>query len=618
MRKFLFFISLMLLVRTLIAQIPVGYYNGTEGLEGSELKSALYNIIKGHTEFPYTISGTSSTDTWDILKLSDQDTVNPENIILIYSGASVNAAQEWNSGNGWSREHVWSKSHGFPPDSGDDPAPGAGTDAHHLRPEDPSVNSAKGNKDFDMGGTPVASAPECNSTSNTWEPRDEVKGDVARMIFYMATRYLGENGEPNLQIVDYTPSIDPPGTGQQPFYGKLSTLIIWNLQDPPNNFERHRNEVIFLFQDNRNPFIDFPEWANCIWNNCVQVTFISKPDTTVNNGELYSYNVQFAGLSGKILEITAENLPVWLELVQTSNTTALLSGTPTEENIGEYPLILNLSDGTSSANQEFNLTVSESGAGTVIVGQDFTSCTPTSWTTFSVTGTKNWTCTGGYSEMNGYSSDVACNDWLISPQMNLNEFIAESLTFTSWSKYTDINYPQLTLKYSSDYVVGQNPENYFWTDLPCTLSPFNSQIWTSSGIIDLSDKNDESSFVAFKYVSSGTGSGTCAWWKVDDILLTGTPHITDIFNKESKKVDLEIFPNPLINTINLSYYVSENSLVQIEIFNLSGQQMISLNQGPQNSGNHTLEVDLTDLPLGVYLIKMNIGGTILNKKVVKI
>jgi endonuclease I len=234
------------------AQIPDGYYDSAEGLTGDELKTALHDIIDNHTSYPYTDSG---TDVWDILKESDRDPDNSSNVILLYTGWSINGPQEYNSGSGWSREHVWAKSHG---DFDNDPP--AGTDAHHLRPCDISVNSARGNKDFDNGGTQHAEATECYTDSDSWEPRDAVKGDVARMMFYMATRYEGDvSGEPDLELVDYT------GTSG-PIFGKLSTLIEWNTEDPVDEFERNRNEVVYSYQGNRNPFVDHPEYVNSIYN----------------------------------------------------------------------------------------------------------------------------------------------------------------------------------------------------------------------------------------------------------------------------------------------------------------------------------------------------------------
>ncbi len=244
---------------TSFAQVAEGYYSTATDLSGEELKSALHNIIKDHKEFPYT---SSSTDVWDILKETDKDTLNPGNVILFYSGWSVDAAQEYNSANGWSREHVWAKSHG---DFGT--TMGAGTDCHHLRPVDITVNSARGNEDFDNGGDIYVDGDgitECRSDNDSWEARDEVKGDVARMLFYMAVRYEGDNGEPDLELVDEVNTYDLNETGKG-YMGKLSTLIQWHIQDPVDGFEINRNNVVYSYQENRNPFIDHPEYVDLIW-----------------------------------------------------------------------------------------------------------------------------------------------------------------------------------------------------------------------------------------------------------------------------------------------------------------------------------------------------------------
>lgn len=252
-------VTLLLLV-TAFGQIPSGYYDAASGKSGGELKAALYNIIKGHTTYPYT---SSSTDVWDILKETDKDPNNPDNVILLYTGWSKNGPKEYDKENGWSREHVWAKSHG---DFGETPP--AGTDVHHLRPVDISVNSARDNKDFDNGGSRYIDgdgSTDCYTDADSWEPRDAVKGDVARMIFYMATRYEGENSEPDLEVVDYVTNWKVTPAPKYPIHGKLSTLLEWHVQDPVDDFEINRNEVIYSYQHNRNPFIDHPEYVNYIW-----------------------------------------------------------------------------------------------------------------------------------------------------------------------------------------------------------------------------------------------------------------------------------------------------------------------------------------------------------------
>lgn len=243
------------------AAVPNGYYDSANGLTGTSLQAALHEIINGHTKFPYT---SSNTDVWDLIKITDEDPSNSSNVILLYTGRSQdkdeNSGQSSASGsNRWNREHVWSKSHGFPNESDT-----AYTDLHHLRPTDESVNSSRGTKDFDDGGSAHSEATDCNYDSDSWEPRDAVKGDVARMMFYMEVRYdpgVHSNGTSyDLELVDYT------GTStSSDNFGKLSTLITWHANDPVDDFESDRNDSIYAYQGNRNPFIDFPEFVNSIW-----------------------------------------------------------------------------------------------------------------------------------------------------------------------------------------------------------------------------------------------------------------------------------------------------------------------------------------------------------------
>lgn len=225
------------------------YYAAAAGKSGASLKSALHGIISsGVTTLSYDA-------VWNALKVTDQDPVNSSNVILLYSGISRSKALNGGDTGDWNREHVWAKSHG---DFGT--ANGPGTDLHHLRPEDVHVNSERDNKDFDAGGTAVSDAPGNKTDSDSWEPRAAVKGDVARMIFYMAVRYEGGDGYPDLEVDDATSG------GTAPRLGRLSALLQWSAQDPPDAFEKRRNDTIYgTYQHNRNPFIDHPEWAPSIF-----------------------------------------------------------------------------------------------------------------------------------------------------------------------------------------------------------------------------------------------------------------------------------------------------------------------------------------------------------------
>ncbi|MEU4689147.1 endonuclease [Actinoplanes sp. NPDC023714] len=225
------------------------YYAAASGKSGDALKNALHTIISTN------VTTISYDAVWNALKVTDQDPSNAANVVLLYSGISRSKTLNGGNSGNWNREHVWAQSHG---DFGTGNGPG--TDLHHLRPEDVTINATRGNKDFDTGGSAVSGASGNYTDADSWEPRNAVKGDVARMIFYMAVRYEGGDGFADLEVNNSV------SNGSHPYLGKLSTLLTWNSQDPPDAAERNRNQVIYSsYQHNRNPFIDHPEWVNSIF-----------------------------------------------------------------------------------------------------------------------------------------------------------------------------------------------------------------------------------------------------------------------------------------------------------------------------------------------------------------
>ena len=298
-----------LLVSEVTAQIPTGYYDGTEGLYGDQLKAVLHDIIDGHDEPSYN-------DLRDyILPESDEDPQNSDNVILLYTGRSQAKSTFGGGINEWNREHVWAKSHG---DFGNNPP--CGTDAHMIRPTDASVNADRGNKDFDEGGQQHWEATGCYFTEYTWEPRDDVKGDVARMILYMDVRYEGDNGELDLIVVDAV------NTSPAPEHGKLGTLLDWHEQDPPDAFEINRNNVVYSYQQNRNPFIDHPDFVYDIWGesagiddniNMLQVNIYPNPVVNtlhidIEYSDSYQIEVQIYNSIGK--KVLRDHIPAAGEL----------------------------------------------------------------------------------------------------------------------------------------------------------------------------------------------------------------------------------------------------------------------------------------------------------------
>lgn len=196
------------------------YYQSAAGLYGTDLFNALRTLMNSKTLYNYDFAKTALAQT-------DKDPNNPNNLILMYGGQSVSGA--WDAGVTWNREHVWPQSL---LGTGDSTPIGPATDLHNLKPEDPVTNSTRGNQYFS------------NTGEGGYTPRDEVKGDIARILFYMELTYS------NLTLIDGVPT-----TYQM---ADLSTLIEWNALDPVDAFEANRNQVIFGYQGNRNPFIDYP------------------------------------------------------------------------------------------------------------------------------------------------------------------------------------------------------------------------------------------------------------------------------------------------------------------------------------------------------------------------
>ncbi len=228
------------------------YYADAEGRAGADLAQALHEIISTD------VDRLRYDELWEALRDTDADPDAPGRVIELYTGDSVPGDANGGDPDQWNREHVWPQSRG-----GFGTSAGPGTDLHHVRPTDVSVNADRSSLDFDEGGSPQGEAEDTYRDADSWEPRDEVKGDVARMVLYMAVRYEGGDGFADLEVSEQVGRRELDALA---YLGRLSTLLRWHEQDPPDAFERARNDTIFeTWQGNRNPFIDHPEWVPLLW-----------------------------------------------------------------------------------------------------------------------------------------------------------------------------------------------------------------------------------------------------------------------------------------------------------------------------------------------------------------
>ena len=236
--------------------MPTGYYNALEGLSGAALKQAIQDIIAN----PAVVHAHNYGDITEILKTADQNPLNSNEVWLMYVEQPRSKLDFQDTGintGKWNREHIYPQSRGgyadgtesiadginiWLPTNADDILAGH-ADAHHLRAEDGAENSTRSNNDYGLTGY---NGP--TGTMGSW------KGDVARSVFYMAVRYNA------LSVVNG--DIDDATVGQ---LGDLASLLTWNTLDPSDDFEMNRNNYVYTWQVNRNPFIDYPDLANYIW-----------------------------------------------------------------------------------------------------------------------------------------------------------------------------------------------------------------------------------------------------------------------------------------------------------------------------------------------------------------
>jgi len=259
-----------------LAQAPAGYYNGTEGLTGAALKTKLSQIITaGAIDNGYDglYNGYPTTDTDHYYEndgsVLDMYSENPSGTDPYTYRHGIKKCGNYSAeGDCYNREHVV-------PQSFFNSARPMVSDIHFIRPTDGKVNGMRSNYPFgavanpaftSKNGTKVGPSVSTGYSGTVCEPINEFKGDIARMIFYFVTRYesklsgfstggmLGGSAFPGLQTWE------------------RDVLLAWSAQDPVSPSEIERNNASYVFQKNRNPFIDHPEWVNAIWGTVVTDT----------------------------------------------------------------------------------------------------------------------------------------------------------------------------------------------------------------------------------------------------------------------------------------------------------------------------------------------------------
>lgn len=485
MKKLLLF-GLITISSLMLAQIPTGYYDGTAGLTGAALKTKLSQIItNGHSDKGYAglWTGYKTTDI-------DKNYENDGSILDMYSEnptgtdpykftVSTDQCGSYSiEGDCYNREHVV-------PQSLFSKSSPMVSDIHFIRPTDGKVNGMRSNYPFgtvsspsftSKNGSKLGSSSSTGYTGTVFEPINEFKGDIARMVFYFVTRYesrlsgfssgnmLGNTTYPGLQTWE------------------LNVLLAWAAQDPVSPSEIERNNASYVYQGNRNPYIDHPEWVQAVWGT-------------------------------QIVDTEAPTAPTSLSVVSTTTASANLSWTAATDNVGVsyYQIFVNGVFKTNSSTTTATIpglnqgttynfyVVAVDAAGNVSPQSNTASGTtltdtvaPTAPTSLSVTsvGTNNiaisWTASTDNIAVDNY--EIYVNGVLYGTSLTTSANIANLSPTTTYNIYVIAkdaagnSSTQSNTVSAKTLAVGTTCGDEKFETIPASSSTYSTYNWTSNGI----------------------------------------------------------------------------------------------------------------------------------------
>lgn len=279
---------------------PLTYYEDITAASGVELLGELHDLL-ATTHRTYT----TYADCKNPVYVANTDSDYNGEVTEFYSQTSIDASWGGGKQGTWNREHVWCKS--LSNDVWNESY--GGSDMHHIRPVESGLNSARNNSPYgevsssakalyyeDANNNPVALGG--HKENDVFEPLDNVKGDVARIIFYLYTHYNdysnvgGTTNGSGRKFGDLDFSFIVDGSEEQ----AIETLLAWNELDPVSQQEEDRNEAVASYQGNRNPFIDHPEYADYIWGDASPSPSFSCPsEMKLSLGQTKSIDYTYSG-----------------------------------------------------------------------------------------------------------------------------------------------------------------------------------------------------------------------------------------------------------------------------------------------------------------------------------
>lgn len=571
------------------AQAPTGYYNSANGLVGAPLKTTLSSIItNGHQDKGYN-------GLWTAYKTTDIDKnyENDGSILDIYSekptGAdpykytpATNQCGTYSvEGNCYNREHI------IPQSLFNQSSPMV-SDINFIRATDGKVNGMRSNYPFGKVGTATFTSQNGsklgNSTSSgyagvVFEPIDEFKGDVARMIFYFVTRYqsklstfssgnmLGNTTFPGLQTWE------------------LNVLLAWHNQDPVSQAEINRNNASYIYQGNRNPFIDTPGYVNQIWGSQQPATDTQAPTTasglsitgkTSNSISLvWTASTDNVGVSSYTVYMNG------LLKTTVSSTSATISGLNPSTSYNFY-VVAKDTAGNSSSNSS---TVSgTTNAGTTTpsancVNESFenipasnASYSTRTWTNGGIT----WTATDARTDQTISNKAITIRNGSLASSTSSNGI--GSLTVTTQLKFSGTD-GTFNVKVNGT-TVGTIP--YSTTATTTTINNINI-----SGNVTVTLENTSS--------SNRPAIDDLSW-----VCYSGTAKQSKVMSSVQTE-DLQIYPNPISNQ-EIFVKGETKDIKKASIYTLQGKELQTIDHPFKNSKN---SIKIKNLTQGIYILMLD-------------
>jgi len=595
------------------AQIPSGYYSTATGT-GYTLKTQLYNIIKGHTDNGYaglyTTYQTSDVDNFyeNDGTILDMYSENPSGTdpYTYTTGTTQRCGNYSVEGDCYNREHI------IPQSVFNEQSPMV-SDAHFITPTDGKVNGIRSNYPHgnvssatytSQNGSKLGSSAVSGYSGTVFEPINDFKGDIARMYFYFATRY--ENTISGYSYAMFN------GTSNQVFTTAfLNMLLAWHAQDPVSAREIARNNAVYARQNNRNPFIDHPEYVNQIWGGTpsgdtqapTAPTSLASTSTTATSISLSwtasTDNVAVTGYdvyANSVLKTTV------------SSTTATITGLSASTAYSIYVKAKDAAGNTSASSNTISVTTNSSGTGTAtdllfseyIEGSGNNKALEIANNTGASVNLSAYTIKKQTNGAGSWSTGLALSGTLAtgSKFVIVNSSMSSSCFSTSAA---NISTTATELTFNGNDAVGLF-KNGVLIDI---IGTFNGG--TANFAIDVTLRRKST------VTSPSTTFNLSAQWDsysqdTCNNLASKMVQTAEI-EEEVTTDEIVIYPNPSNGSFNINPGNVDNPY-SVEIFSFTGQKVF------EKQNTTSPEVSVHNLPTGIYIIKIIKGEKIAFKKVI--